>query len=105
MAEERTNKRIDLKLFNSSPTMEGAATWPGGPALIHQNVTLLNCVSESILEEALAASDLKYTVVRRISPSAVLVNNYGLEELVKVLTKRGYEPKIIKQQPTKTKKV
>lgn len=104
MTQEETSKRTDLKQYNASPTLEGAATWPGGPALIHQNVTLLKCVNELVLEEALAASDLKYAVVRRLSPSAVLVDSEQVEELVKVLTKRGYEPKIVKLEPTKTKK-
>ncbi len=104
MTQEGTSKKTDLPKFNSSPTLEGAATWPGGPAIIHQNVVVLNCVSEMVLEEALASTDLKYAVVRRISPSAVLIDSAGLEEMIKILTKRGYEPKIVKQNLTKVKR-
>ncbi len=89
-------KRVDLKEFNSSPTLEGPATWLGGPALVHQNVTLLQCVSETVLEEALLATDLKYAVVRRLSPSTVLIDAEKAAELIKVLTKRGYEPRVVK---------
>lgn len=96
MSEERT-KKTDLKQFNSSPTLEGPVTTPGGPALFHLNVALLDCISETILEEALAATDLKYAIVRRISPTTVLVDPARLDELVKALTKRGYEPRIVKQ--------
>ncbi len=96
MTQEASNKKVDLSAFNSSPTLDKPATWLGGPPLIHQNVTLLECVTEAILEEVLTATDLKYAVVRRISPQAVLVDSATVEELVKALTKRGYEPKIIK---------
>ncbi len=88
---------MDLKQYNSSPTLEEAATGAGGPALVHRNVTLLECASEAILEEALAATPLKYAVVRRISPTAVLLDHAQAAELVKILTKKGYEPRIIRQ--------
>lgn len=87
---------MDLKQFNSSPTLEGAATGEGGPVLIHRNVTLLEAVSEAILEEALSATTLKYAIVRWISPTAVLVDHTQAAELVKILTKKGYEPRIIR---------
>ena len=44
---------MDLKQFNSSPNLEGKTTWPGGPALVHHNVTLLECATPAILDEAL----------------------------------------------------
>jgi hypothetical protein len=87
---------MDLKQFNSSPTLDGAATGAGGPALVHRNVTLLECASETILEEALSATPLKYAVVRRISPTSVLIDHTQAAELVKILTKKGYEPRIIR---------
>ena len=86
---------MDLKQFNSSPTLEGTITPEGGPLLVHQNVTLLECASETILEEALSATALKYAVVRRISPTIVLVDHAQAAELVKALTKKGYEPRIV----------
>ncbi len=87
---------MDLKQFNSSPNLEGKATWAGGPALVHQNVTLLECASPAILDEALSATPLKFAVVRRISPTVVLVDHARLDELVKALTKKGYEPRIVR---------
>ena len=98
MTQENNSRKVNLAQYNSSPTLEGAATWNGGPAIIHQNVTLLDCVSETVLEEALAATDLKEAVVRRISPQAVLVDPAVVEELIKALTKRGYEPKVIRAE-------
>ena len=90
------NTKTDLTQFNSSPTLEKPATWLGGPSLIHQNVTVLDCVNATVLEEVLAVTDLRYAVVRRISPQTILVDAQALETLVKALTKRGYEPKVIK---------
>ena len=87
---------MDLKQFNSSPNLEGAATWPSGPSLVHQNVTLLECASPAILDEALSATPLKYAVVRRLTPTAVLVDPAQVEELVKTLTKKGYEPRRVR---------
>ncbi|MDB5080251.1 MAG: hypothetical protein JWP00_2175 [Chloroflexi bacterium] len=87
---------MDLKKFNSSPTLEEAATWEGGPLIVHQNVTLLECASEAVLEEALSATPLKYAVVRRISPTVVLVDHGQVPELVKTLSKKGYEPRIVR---------
>lgn len=87
---------MNFKQYNSSPTLEGAATWEGGPLVVHQNVILLECASEAILEEALSATPLKYAIVRRISPTVVLVDHIQAVELVKVLTKKGYEPRIIR---------
>lgn len=86
---------VNLKDYNSSPTLEGPATWSDGPALVHQNVAILEGVSETILEEALAGTQLKELIVRRLSPSAVMVDHNRLDEITKFLTKRGYEPKVI----------
>ena len=87
---------MDLKQYNSSPNLEGPVTWPGGTGLVHQNVTLLECASPEILEEALSATPLKYAVVRRLTPTAVLVDHAQAPELVKALTKKGYEPRIVR---------
>lgn len=87
---------MDLKQFNSSPNLEGAATWSGGPSLVHQNVTLLECVSPEILDEVLSATPLKYAVVRRLTTTSVLVDPTQVEELVKALTKKGYEPRRVR---------
>lgn len=87
---------MDLKQYNSSPTLEEGVTWEGGPLVVHQNVTLLECASEAILEEALSATPLKYAIVRRISPRVVLVDHTQAAELVKILTKKGYEPRLIR---------
>lgn len=104
MSQEQASNRTDLSQFNSSPTLKSAATWTGGPTLVHQNVTLLDCVNETVLEEALAATDLKQAVVRRLTPSSVIIDSAKADELVKALTKRGYEPKLVIFDPPKEKK-
>lgn len=86
---------INLKEQNSSPTLEGPATWEGGPAIIHQNVAVLEGVTETVLNEVLAGTDLKNMVVRRLSPTVIVVDQARVDEITKFLTKRGYEPKVI----------
>jgi hypothetical protein len=86
---------MDLEQFNSSPTLEGPTTWAGGPSVVHRNVSLLECATPAILDEALSATPLKFAVVRRLSPTVVVVDYAQLGELVKFLTKKGYEPRII----------
>ena len=81
---------------NSSPVYDAAATWENGPPLIHQNVALVECTSPSVLDEVLNGTALKNFVVRRISPTCIAVDQLRLDEIVKFLTKRGYEPKVIK---------
>ena len=88
---------VSLKERNASPTLEGPATSPNGPALLHQNLAILEGVSETILEEALASTALKDMVVRRLSPSVIVVDQHRIDEITKFLSKRGYEPKVIKK--------
>ena len=80
---------------NSSPTYDAAATWGDGPPLIHQNVALIECVNASVLDEILNLTALKNFVVRRISDRCIVVDQTRAEEILKLLTKRGYEPKVI----------
>ena len=81
---------------NSSPTFDAPATWQGGPPLIHQNVTLLECINAAVLDEVLKGTNLKNYMVRRISPICIAVDQLRTDEIVKFLTKRGYEPRVIK---------
>lgn len=93
--EKEAPAPLNLKERNTSPTLEGAATWPGGPALIQQNVAVLEGVSEAILDEVLTSTALKDMIVRRLSPTVVVVDQGRIDEITKFLTKRGYEPKVI----------
>ena len=86
---------LNLRERNTSPTIEGTVTWQGGPALIQQNVAVLEGVSETILDEVLAGTVLKDMVVRRLSPTVIVIDQARVDEITKLLTKRGYEPKII----------
>ncbi len=86
---------LNLKDYNTSPILEGPATWSGGPALVHQGVALLEGINETILDEALAGTTLKEYVLRRLTPTSVLIDRFRVDEISKILTKRGYEPKIV----------
>jgi hypothetical protein len=43
----------------------------------------------------LAGTSLAEVVVRRLTPTLFIVDHERLDELIKVLTKRGYEPKLL----------
>ncbi len=88
--------QINNQPTNSSPTLEAAATWEGGPPIIHQNVALIECINATVLDEVLNGTTLKNFVVRRISPTCIAVDQLRTDEIIKFLTKRGYEPKVVK---------
>jgi len=91
-----TQTEANNQPINSSPTLDAAATWEGGPPIIHQNVALIECINPTVLDEVLNGTALKNFVVRRISPTWIAVDQLRTDEIIKFLTKRGYEPKIIK---------
>lgn len=84
--------------LNSSPSYEqgSTATWPGGPPIIHQNVAIIECASATILEELLKGTTLKNFVVRYLTPTTILVDQQRTDDIMKFLTKRGYEPKVMR---------
>lgn len=81
---------------NTSPTLDAPATWEGGPPIVHQNVALIECVSTIVLDEILKGTALKNYIVRQISATCIAVDQLRTDEIIKFLTKRGYEPKVIK---------
>lgn len=90
---------VPLTERNSSPTLDGPATWPGGPAVVHMNVTLLEGVSAALVDEVLVGTTLGNAVVRRLTPTALLIDQEQIGEVITLLTKRGYEPKVIDAVP------
>jgi hypothetical protein len=88
--------KFDFSQVNSSPALDELSINDAtGPAL-YKNVTILECVSETVLDEALMATDLKNYVMLRISPTCVMVDDAVLPELIKNMTKKGYEPRVVK---------
>ncbi len=85
----------ELAELNTSPTLRATPTWPGGPAILHQNVALLEIASETLANEILLGTTLANAIVRRLTPTLFMVDHARLDELVKQLTRRGYEPKIL----------
>jgi hypothetical protein len=67
----------------------------GGPALLQQNIALLEIANEALAQEVLLGTTLAEVVVRRLTPTLFIVDHERLDELVKALTKRGYEPKLL----------
>jgi hypothetical protein len=90
-------KDNDTVNINASPTYVAPLTWEGGPAIMQQHVCLLECVSATVLDELLNGTALKNFVVRRISPTCLVIDQQRTEEIIKFLTKRGYEPKVLQQ--------
>lgn len=86
----------DFSHINASPALVGPAINDASAPALYKNVTILECISETVLDEALMATDLKKYVMQRISPTCVMIDDAVLPELIKNMTKKGYEPRIIK---------
>jgi hypothetical protein len=78
---------------NTSPTMLEPAV--ADTPTIYRNVALIEFVNSRILDEVIRATNLKDLVVRRLSETVIVIDQQNQEELIKTLTKKGYEPKII----------
>ncbi|MBN9392894.1 MAG: hypothetical protein J0I20_32985 [Chloroflexi bacterium] len=78
---------------NSSPVMLAPAVKPE-EVTVHRQLLLLEFTSPALLEEVLSATVLANFVVRRLGETALMVDHQRQDELVKLLTKKGYEPKI-----------
>jgi hypothetical protein len=83
-----------FRSVNTSPTLLNIST-PTEPALLHQNVTLLKFANSQILAEVIRATTLARYTVRQISDTALLLDGEKQDEIIKLLTKNGYEPTII----------
>ncbi len=64
------------------------------PWTLHQHLTLLEADEPALLDECLAATRSQALVVRRLSPTAVVVDHEQAERLVQALLKKGYTPKV-----------
>jgi hypothetical protein len=63
-------------------------------ATLHQNVALIECADEVILEELMAATPLPVHVIRQLSPRVVLVDPEYLDSVVEVMLRKGYTPRV-----------
>jgi hypothetical protein len=63
-------------------------------AILHQNVALIECSEEIILDELTAVTPLAAHVIRQVSPRVVLVDPEYLESVVQAMTQKGYTPRI-----------
>ncbi len=79
---------------NSSPVMLEPAV-KQEEVVIHRQLLLLEFNSPALLEEVLGTTLLANFVVRRLGKTALMVDHQRQDELLKLLTKKGYEPKIV----------
>ncbi len=82
---------------NTSPALLLPIVDEESAVLVHRQVLLLEFNSPELLEEVLRATPLVKFVVRKLSGNVLMVDHADQDELVKLLTKKGYEPKIITQ--------
>src|SRR5690348_5783653 len=76
---------------NTSPTLLNPLVEEGSSqVIIHSQVLLLEFNSLALLEEVLRGTTLARFVVRRVGEAAVMVDHLRQDELLKVLTKKGY---------------
>ncbi len=80
---------------NSSPVMLASAVKPE-EVTVHRQLLLLEFNSPALLDEVLSTTVLANFVVRRLGETALMVDHQRQDELVKILTKKGYEPKVVK---------
>ncbi|MEI6043003.1 MAG: hypothetical protein WCS37_01310 [Chloroflexota bacterium] len=104
MVSPRTSKSKDYKALppdellaqvNSSPTLLGMAVGKQGTPILHRQVALIEFANAQVMEEVLQSTDLKNFVVRRLGDTVLMIDHERREDLVKLLTKRGYEPRIL----------
>lgn len=86
----------DFSQINASPAVQGPTINDASAPALYKNVTILECVSEAVLDEAIMATDLKKYVIQRISPTCVMIDDADLPNLIKNMAKKGYEPRINK---------
>ncbi|HEX2915299.1 MAG TPA: hypothetical protein VH186_31330 [Chloroflexia bacterium] len=85
-----------LKENNTSPTLLDSMVEEGSAqVIVHSQVLLLEFNNSQLLEEVLRGTTLAQYVVRRVSETTLMVDQAKQDELIKVLTKKGYEPKIV----------
>ena len=99
VSPKQVTKRIKsaaeaLTEANSSPVMLEPAV-KLEEVVIHRQLLLLEFNSPALLEEVLSTTLLANFVVRRLGPAALMVDHQRQDELLKLLTKKGYEPKIV----------
>jgi hypothetical protein len=63
-------------------------------AILHQNVALIECADDIILDELKAATPLAVHVIRQLSPRAVIVDPEYRDAIVQAMIRKGYTPRI-----------
>lgn len=63
-------------------------------AILHQNVALIECAEEILLDELMAATPLPLHVIRQLSPRAVIVDPEYLDAILQAMVRKGYTPRI-----------
>jgi hypothetical protein len=85
-----------LTELNTSPTLlEPMVEEGSSQVIIHSQVLLLEFNSPQLLEEVLQVTPIARFVVRRVGDAAMMVDYLRKDELFNLLTKKGYEPKIV----------
>ena len=60
---------------------------------VHRNVTIVEVDEAVLLTELEAATGLSGAVIRRLSPTVVVIDDGRTEELLGELVRRGYAPR------------
>ncbi len=62
-------------------------------ARLYRNIALIECADEATLAEV-SAGPLGRFIVRRLSPTVVVVDHTRADAIIKALQKGGYTPKV-----------
>jgi hypothetical protein len=63
-------------------------------AILHRNVTLIECADDLALDELRAATPLPAHVIRQLSPRVVIVDPDYLDVVIQAMIQKGYTPRI-----------
>jgi hypothetical protein len=66
-------------------------------AILHENVSLIECADDVALEELMVATPLSAHVIQKLSPKVVLVDPEYLDNVIQALSNKGYTPRILLQ--------
>ena len=65
---------------------------------IHQQAVVVQCAEPELLTELVRRSSLEHYLIKRLSPTAVLVDPEKADDLFQELVKKGYLPRKIQPQ-------
>ncbi len=84
-----------LSETNSSPVLMASLLEEGSSeVIVHNQAVLLEFNTPQLLEEVMRTTLLARFVVRQVGEQALMVDHSSQDELVKLLTKKGYEPRV-----------